>query len=63
MYNIFRQESQNLIYKRVDILPTYGKHLHDPIISLRGEDWAHKTSLNPPFVIKMTVYVPSHESK
>jgi hypothetical protein len=38
-----------------------GKQLHDPIISIRGKVWAHKTSLAPSLVIE--VPVPSQESK
>ena len=34
--------------------------MYDDIISLRGEVWAHKTSLIPPLVI--VVPVPSQES-
>ena len=37
---------------RVDILLTSGKPLHARINSLRGEIWAHKTSLTPPFLLK-----------
>ena len=29
------------LFINVDILPTRGKHLHDPIISLRTETWYH----------------------
>ena len=36
-----------LLYVIIGILVTYGKHLHDPIISLREEIWAQKTSLTP----------------
>jgi hypothetical protein len=32
-----------------------GKHLHDRIISLRGEVWAHKTSLTPPLFVEVSV--------
>jgi hypothetical protein len=39
----------------VDILITCGKHLQDPIISLREEVWAHKTSLTPLFFIGVPV--------
>jgi hypothetical protein len=35
---------------RVGILLTYGKDLHDHIISLRGEALAHSTSLSPPLL-------------
>jgi hypothetical protein len=38
-----------------------GKHLHDHIISLRGEIWAHKCSLTPSYFIE--VHVPSQESE
>jgi hypothetical protein len=38
-----------------------GKHLHDRIITLKGEGWALKTSLTPtPFI---EVYVPSQENE
>ena len=37
------------------------KHLHDPIISIRGEGWIYKTSLTPPLFIE--VPVPSQESE
>ena len=37
------------------------KHLHDPIISLRREIWAHKISLAPQLFIE--VPVPSQESE
>jgi hypothetical protein len=36
-----------LLYVTVGILLTYGKYLNDRIISLRGEVWAHETSLKP----------------
>jgi hypothetical protein len=35
-------------YVRASILITCGKHLHDHIISLRWEVWAHKTTLVSP---------------
>jgi hypothetical protein len=44
-------------YESVDILLTNGKHLHDRIISVRGEVWAHKTILASPLFIEM--HVPS----
>ena len=47
------------LYVKVGILLTCGKYLHDPIISLRGDGWTHKTSLSPPFFIEM--FVPSKE--
>ena len=47
------------LYERVWILLTYGKHLHDHIISLRVEVWVHKTRLAPPSSIEVSV--PSKE--
>jgi len=38
--------------RQVGILLTCMKHLHDRIISPRGEAWAHKTSLTPPLLLK-----------
>jgi len=43
-------EYKYYLYARVGILLTRGKHLHDRIISLKGEVWAHKTSLAPLFI-------------
>jgi hypothetical protein len=40
---------------KVDILLTSGKHLHDRIISLRGEIWAHHSSLTLPLFIEVSV--------
>ena len=40
---------------RVCILFTCGKRLHDHIISLREEVWAHKTSLTLPLFIEVPV--------
>ena len=37
----------------LEILLTCGKHLHDHIISLRGEVWAHKNNLAQPLFIDM----------
>ena len=39
----------------VDILLTWGKHLHDRIVSLSGEVWVYKTSLIPPLFIEVPV--------
>ena len=36
------------LYVRVGVLLTCGKHVHDRIILLRGEVWAHKAILPPP---------------
>ena len=47
-------------YVRIDILLTCGKHLHDCIISLRGDVWDHKISLTPPLFIE--VPVPSQDN-
>ena len=44
----------------MDILIICGTHLHDCIISIRGEVWAHKTSLTTPLFIEVSV--PSQES-
>jgi hypothetical protein len=44
------------LYVRVGILFTYGKHIHESSISLRG----HTTTLSLPLLIK--VPVPSQES-
>ena len=35
------------LYVRIGILPTEGKQMYDSIISIRGNDWVHKTSLIP----------------
>ena len=43
------------LYVRVGILLTCGKHLHDRIISLKGDAWDHNTSLSPPFSIEVSV--------
>ena len=39
----------------VYMLLACGRHLHDSIISLRGEGWTHKTSLTPPHFIEVPV--------
>jgi len=41
------------LYVRVGILLTGGKHLHDRVISRRGDAWAHKTSLTWQFFIQV----------
>ena len=50
-----------LLYVSVVFLLTYGKHLHDHIISVRGKIWVQKTSLSPPHNIEIPV--PSQESE
>jgi hypothetical protein len=40
---------------RVGILLASGKHLHDGIISIRGEVWANQISLTLPLVIEVHV--------
>jgi hypothetical protein len=40
------------LYMRVGVLHTRGKHLHDRIVSLRGDVWALKTSLKRHFLLK-----------
>ena len=47
-------------YVRVDILLTFGKHLHDSIISQRGEVWVHKTNLISPLLF-IYVSIPSQK--
>jgi len=37
---------------RISLLLTFGKHLHGNVISLRGVDWPHKTSLTLPLFIE-----------
>ena len=49
----------NILYAKVDILLTRGKHLKDHINSVRGEVWDHKTRLAPPLFIELPV--PSDE--
>ena len=46
-------------YVRVGILLKCRNHLHDHIISLKGEVWTHKTNLTSPLFIE--VPVPSQE--
>jgi hypothetical protein len=46
---------------RVGILFACGKHLYDPIISLRKEILVHKISLIPPLFMEVTL--PSQESE
>ena len=48
------------LYVSVGILLTCEKYLQEPIIPLRGEVWALKTSFTSIFFIKATV--PSQES-
>jgi len=49
------------LYEMVGILLTYGKRLHDHIISRRVDVWAYKASLNSPCFIE--VPMPSQESE
>ena len=49
------------LYMRAGIILTRGRHLYDLMSSLRGEVWAHKTSLTLPLCIE--VPVPSQESE
>ena len=53
----------NVNNKNVEIykLLACAKHLHDPIISLGGEVWAHKTRLTKPLTIEGRI--PSIESE
>jgi hypothetical protein len=57
-YSVLYNEAS--LYVRADNLLTCRKHVHHRIISLRGEDCAHKTSLTPPLFIE--VPVPIQES-
>ena len=50
-----------LYYNAVPQLLTCGKNLHEHITSLRGEVWAHTTSLTPPLYIE--VAAPNQESE
>ena len=46
---------------KVAVLLTCGKHAHDRIILLKGEEvWDNKTSVTPPLFIE--VIVPSQKS-
>ena len=56
---LFKVRLFALLYVRVDILFTCGKHLYDHTISLRREAWANKTSFTPPPFIE--VPVTNHE--
>jgi hypothetical protein len=49
------------LYVRVDILLTCGKHLHDRIISPRGDVWDHKISLTLPLFIEVPVPIQENE--
>ena len=37
------------------ILLTHGEHLHDRIISLRGETWSYRLNLTQPLFIEVSV--------
>jgi hypothetical protein len=49
------------LYVKLGILIKCGNHLHNRIISLRGEVFERKTSLTPSFLID--VPVPSQENE
>jgi hypothetical protein len=68
-YSIFNVQDYIVLYNNV-VLPIIcevwhllkcGNHLHNRIISLRGEVCERKTSLIPPFLIE--VPVPSQENE
>jgi len=40
---------------KVCILLSFRKHIHDRILSLREEDWAHRPSATPPHSIELPV--------
>jgi len=56
-YSVLYDTAVLPVYVRVGILSTCGKHLHDRIVSPRGEIWAHKTSLTLPLLIKVPVLI------
>jgi hypothetical protein len=56
-----QQHCSTSYFFKVHILLIRVKHLHDQIISLRDQIWAHRTSLTPPLFIE--VPVPSQESE
>jgi hypothetical protein len=43
-YSVLYKDSVRWLFARTGILLTFGKHVHDCIISLRGEAWVDKTS-------------------
>jgi len=45
------------LHARFCILLTRGNHLNNSIISLRGDVYAHKTSLTPPLLIELPVLI------
>ena len=49
------------LYVRAGILLTWGKHLHDSIISLRGDAWASKAILMPPLFNEETLLYQESE--
>jgi hypothetical protein len=49
------------LYIRIVILRICGKHLNDRIISLRGDVWANKSSLIPPYFIEVPVQYQDSE--
>ena len=53
MYQI--QDSLKLLHVRLRNLFARGNHLYIHILSLKGEIWAHKTRLPPPFFIEVHV--------
>ena len=54
MHSGFIYEPQNLSSFYLHV----GKHLHDRIISMRGEVWAHKHRLAPPLLISSSCTNP-----
>jgi hypothetical protein len=48
-----KQDSRNQLW------PPIPDHLDDYIISLRGEDWAHRTSVTPPTINESQESFPS----
>ena len=54
-YKIQQRCSPSYNYVSVHSLLICRKHLHDCINSLRGEVWAHKSSLTPPLFLEVSV--------
>ena len=56
-----KRHQTNIIIKQHPVIYDGWDFIHDRVISLRGELWAHKTSLTPPLFIEVSV--PSQESE
>jgi hypothetical protein len=58
-WDLFLKWNYVQLYAKVSISFTWGKHLHDRIVSQRGEVWDNKTSFTTPLFIE--VPVPNQE--